>query len=71
MNVKTKKYSFGTCEMCYNKKRKCLYITLIRKGVAFFATTITEASSDFAKRFFTIHTEDDIIGLFSLNMDII
>lgn len=71
MNVKTKKYSFGTCEMCYNKKSKCLYLTLVRKGVAFFATTITGANSTFAKRFFSIHTEDDIIGLFTLNMDII
>lgn len=71
MNVKTKKYSFGTCKMCYNKKRKCLYLTLIRKGMAFFKTTITEANNDFAVSFFTLNTEEDIIGLYKLNMDII
>jgi len=71
MNVKTKMYSFGTCEMCYDKKRKCLYLTLIRKGVAFFKTTITEANNEFAKRFFKVNTEDDIKGLVHLNMDIL
>jgi len=71
MNVKKKEYSFGTCEMCYDKKRKCLYLTLIRKGVAFFKTTITEVNKEFAKMFFKLNTEEEIKALFKLNIEIL
>lgn len=71
MHVKTKKYSFGICEMAYDHKRKCVYLTLIRKGIAFFRTTITQVNTEFAKRFFKVNTEEDIKGLFYLNMEII
>jgi len=66
-----KEFDFATCVLQHNPKTKELYLSFIRKGHTFFTSTITDASIQFAKRFFSLLDEEEIKDLAKNNIFIL
>lgn len=66
-----KEYSFCTCEMQHDSKKKCLYISFMKRGKVFFSSTVQNVKSSFAKVFASKITESDLKDMLNHNMTIL
>lgn len=71
MTARKIEYSFGTCLIEHNKDKKCLYITLLKKGKVFFNSTILNVKASFFKLFHKKFTEEEIKDMVKNDMFIL
>jgi hypothetical protein len=69
MIKKIKEFSFCTCVINYDVRRKLLFVDYLKRGQLFYSLTITNLKTTILKKFLSAFDEDNAKDLFRNNIE--
>jgi hypothetical protein len=71
MTKKIKEFSFCTCVIIHDVRRKLLFIDYLKQGKRFFSLTITNIKNTILEKFISAFDEDNAKDLFRNNIELL
>lgn len=71
MTKKIKEFSFCSCVITHDVKRKLLFVDYLKKGKLFYSLTITNFKTPILKKFLSAFDEDNAKDLLRDNIELL